>query len=62
MWIVNGHVEKADGNFLGEALCSKIGDSGICMGTYPAQEEDVQRLHEAGINGVINLMNTNEFR
>ena len=62
VWIVNGHIEKADGNFLGELFCSKIGDSGLCIGTYPSKEEDVQRLQQAGITGVLNLMNVNDFR
>lgn len=59
---MNGHIEKADGNFLGELFCSKIGDSGLCIGTYPSKEEDVQRLQQAGITGVLNLMNVNDFR
>lgn len=44
IWIVNGHIEKADGNFLGELFFSKIGETGICLGTYPSEEQDSQRL------------------
>jgi hypothetical protein len=38
---VNGHIEKADGNFLGELFFSKIGDTGVCIGTYPNEEKDI---------------------
>lgn len=62
VWIVNGHIEKADGNFLGELFFTKVGDTGVCIGTHPAKEEDVERLSQAGITGVLNLMTVNDYR
>ncbi len=62
IWIVNGHVEKADGNFLGELFFEKIGDTGISLGTYPNEEQDIQRLQQAGISGVLSLMNMSDYR
>ena len=55
-------MEKADGNFLGELFFTKIGDTGICLGTYPNEEQDVQRLLQAGITGVLSLMNLSDYR
>ena len=60
VWIVNGHIEKTDANFLGELFFSKIGDTGICIGTYPLDEICVSRLQQAGITGVLNLMSVND--
>ena len=34
-FIVNGHVEKADANFVGGLTFDKIGDTGIYIGPYP---------------------------
>ena len=36
--------EKADGNFLGELFCTKLGETRICLGTYPSQDSDIIRL------------------
>lgn len=62
VWIVNGHVEKVDGNFLGELFYTKVGETGICLGTYPLEDQDVQRLHQAGITGVLNIMTLSDHR
>lgn len=32
VWIVNGHIEKADANFVGNMTFDKIGDTGIYLG------------------------------
>jgi len=62
VWIVNGHVEKVDGNFLGELFCTKVGDTGVCVGTYPLEDRDVKRLSQAGVTGVLNTMTLNDLR
>lgn len=62
VWIVNGHIEKADGNFLGELFYTKIGDTRVCLGTYPATEDQVSRLKQAGITGVLCLMKPTDFK
>jgi len=35
VFVVNGHVEKADANFVGGLSFDKIGDTGIFIGPYP---------------------------
>lgn len=55
MFIVNGIIDKADGNFLGGLFFDKIGDTGIFLGTYPLWEDDVKKMKAAGITGVLNL-------
>lgn len=59
---MNGHIEKADGNFLGELFCTKIGDTRCCIGSYLSQDEDFLRLKKAGITGILCLMNSNDLR
>ena len=44
VFIVNGHIEKADGNFLGDLFFKKIGDTGASIGTYPNSEKDIDLL------------------
>lgn len=34
-FIVNGHIEKADANFVGGLTFDKIGETGIFIGPYP---------------------------
>jgi len=41
VWIVNGVIDKADGNFLGGLFFDKIGDTNVWMGTYPLFETDI---------------------
>lgn len=55
VYLVNGHIEKADANFVGSLNFDKIGDTGIFLGQYPQTEEDVAKLHEAGITGIFNV-------
>lgn len=35
LWIVNGQIHKADGNFLEEFYITKLGDTRICIGSHP---------------------------
>ena len=41
MWVVNGHVEKVDGNFQQEFFVRRIGNTGLFIGSYPNKREDV---------------------
>lgn len=41
-FIVNGHVEKADANFVGGLNFDEIGPTNIILGAYPQIEEDVE--------------------
>lgn len=60
--IVNGHIEKADGNFLGESFYQKIGETSISIGSHPSTEEEILRLKQNGISGVLCLMTANDFK
>ena len=62
VWIINGHIEKADGNFLGDLFYSKIGDTGISVGTYPLGIEDCDRILSMGVTGVLNVMTHNDYK
>jgi hypothetical protein len=35
VYIINGHVEKADANFVGDLKFDKIGNTSIYLGPYP---------------------------
>lgn len=54
-FIVNGHVEKADANFVGGLTFEKIGNTKIWIGPYPQTEEDTQAMADQGITGVFNV-------
>lgn len=56
VFIVNGWMHKADGNFLNSFFYQQIGNSGIFMGSYPLYEMDIQRLQSTGITAVLNIM------
>jgi hypothetical protein len=45
-WIVNGVVYQADANFINNFFVKKIHDTGIYIGSYPANESDVSRLRD----------------
>ena len=55
VFVVNGHVEKTDANFVGGLTFDKIGDSNIFIGPYPQIEEDCQALADAGVTAVFNV-------
>lgn len=44
VYIVNGHCNKADGNFMDKFHFNEISDTGIVLGSYPFFETDVQQL------------------
>lgn len=54
-YVVNGHCEMADANFVGGLTFDQIGDTGIFIGPYPQLEQDTQAMMEAGITGVFNV-------
>lgn len=62
VWIVNGHIEKADGNFLGDLFLTRVGETGISFGNFPLVEQDVHRIKSSGCPAVLNLMMKSEFR
>jgi hypothetical protein len=54
-FIVNGHIEKADANFVGGLTFDKIGETGIFLGPYPQLEQDTSTMFKAGITGILNV-------
>ncbi len=54
-FIVNGHVEMSDANFVGGLTFNEIGGTNIYIGPYPQIEADTQAMMEAGITGVFNV-------
>ena len=55
VYIVNGFVNKGDGNFEGPFLLKTLGDTGITIGSYPGTDQDVQMVKQAGCTAVLDL-------
>lgn len=60
-FIVNGHVEKADGNFVGGLTFDQIGETNIYIGPYPQLEKDTIIMSQAGITGILNVQTDNDI-
>lgn len=55
VFIVNGVIEKQDGNLNGGFFFNKVKDAKIIIGTYPMTLNDVLRIKKAGATAVLNL-------
>jgi len=44
VFIINGFVNKGDGNFEGPFLFKTIEETGITIGSYPATEQDIAKI------------------
>ena len=44
VFLVNGHIEKIDANFITACNFDKIGDEKIFIGPYPQNEVDVNKM------------------
>ena len=55
MFVVNGFVNKADGNFELDYRVAKLSDSGISIGSYPINDQDVIQAKNSGCNSVIDI-------
>ena len=55
VWIVNGQIHKADANIRYNFNFSKLGETGIYIGTNPQSEIDIHKLSQDGITAVLNL-------
>jgi hypothetical protein len=53
VFLVNGHIEKVDANFVGGLTFDKIGDTNIFIGPYPQTEQDVEIMKRSGVTGVL---------
>jgi len=55
VWIVNGKVERADGNFAGGFYHSKIKNSGIIVGSCPLNVGDLEKIKASGATAVFSI-------
>ena len=61
VFIVNGEIYKGDANFVGGMSFDQIGDTGIFLGPYPMDTDDITILADAGITGLIALQTDIDF-
>lgn len=62
VWLVNGSVFKADGNFLNHFFFNRIGDTPISLGSYPFAHGDYQRIKSHGSTAILNIMDQVDLR
>mmetsp|Transcript_14764 Transcript_14764/g.14361 ORF Transcript_14764/g.14361 Transcript_14764/m.14361 type:complete len:297 (-) Transcript_14764:36-926(-) len=55
VFVVNGLIDKADANFVGDLSYNEITGINIFIGPYPQNEEDADTMAAGGVTGVINL-------
>lgn len=56
VFIVNGHIEKCDGNFKHEFTINQIPSTNIFIGPYPTSDVDVNLLKASGITACLDLL------
>lgn len=59
VFVVNGFVNKGDGNFEGDFHCKSIGESGIAVGSYPENDMNVSEVKQLGCQAVIDIQSNN---
>lgn len=55
VFIVNGYVNKGDGNFEGPFLLKTIEETGLTIGSYPGNDNDVYQIKQAGCTAVLDI-------
>ena len=55
VFVVNGFVNKADGNFELDFRYQKIEDTGITIGSYPGSEQEAITLKNLGCNSLLDI-------
>jgi len=55
VFVVNGFVNKADGNFELEFKFQKIEEFGVTIGSYPQKDNDISQLRSNGCNSVLDI-------
>lgn len=61
VFIVNGYVNKGDGNFEGPFIIKNIegtGGTNISLGNYPMNDQDYARIKQEGCTAVLDIQNT----
>lgn len=61
-WIINGQITIQDGNYLGKDFSvTKIDDTGLWFGSYPADANDIQSVRQHGIRAILNVQTEAEL-
>ena len=53
---MNGHVNKCDANFMNNFQISRVPNTNIFFGSYPAKEVEIMTLKKAGVHSVLDLL------
>ena len=61
VFVVNGYVDKCDGNFHGGFIMQRIADTGIYLGSYPSQDIHFRQIINEGCGAVMNLMTPSDI-
>lgn len=61
VYIVNGYVDKCDGNFIGQFFFQQLTNTNLFIGNYPCNLEEVIKLSQEGITGVLNLQTDDDI-
>jgi hypothetical protein len=62
VYIINGILNKVEGNFLSGFFISEIANSNIVIGPYPLYEIDCAKIASTGVTQVLNLQTPEEVR
>lgn len=59
--LLNHNIVRFDINFVNDLNFNKIGDYPIFIGPYPQGEEDIEKMHKAGVTAVLNVQSDIDF-
>lgn len=62
VYIINGILNKVEGNFLSGFFLSEIANSNIVIGPYPLYEIDIDKIASTGVTQVLNLQTAIEVK
>jgi len=62
VFMVNGFVQKADGNFIGPFFFKTISNSNITIGSFPMTAQDVEMIKAAGCTAVLDIMTPSQHK
>jgi hypothetical protein len=62
VYIINGIMNKVEGNFLSGFFLSEIANSNLVIGPYPLYETDIEKIASTGVTKVLNLQTAIEVK
>ena len=62
VFIVNGSVQKADGNFIGPFTLVQIPKIYLTIGSYPVFDTDILRIKQAGCTAILDIQTPGQYR